>query len=146
MKLIELINNLKATESVIEVVDANEDFGTYKFYTVYWLTQDIVKSEPVCIHIHARNTEQESAYYKNSKPTVILTAPTNTFKSMVQSKIDTYVANNINIEAVKIVSCDEQSKIAELDIYDYNTAIQEVSKRTMMAYMTDSTIKIRILT
>ncbi len=142
----DLVNQISASSNLVKLVDPNQDYGYYKFYTVYWKRDvDTVDSEAICIYIDNRGTPTETAYFKGTKPQVLnIPAPT-PFTDGVKSKIADFKAANPNVEKVEIVSVDEQNQLAIMNAYVYDSTTSTSTKKTVAAYMLNGQLTYRIL-
>jgi len=110
---------------------------TYTFYTVYWLENEIMRSETVCIHV---NGETKEAYWKDSFPTVLLAMP---FRDKVEAEIETFKKDNPKIAVLEILSVNEDKKYAILRAY--SEIEPDIEEKKLVAYEKAGKIEFKFL-
>jgi len=131
----ELIKQIQNNPKIVKLVDPNQDYEFYKFYTVYWKETDIIKSSSICIYIDNRNTPTESAYFKDSTPEILLVqtpSPQETFISEVKTKISEVTTADTTIEKVDITNTSQD--VIEATAYKYDSTSKTASKINIVFY------------
>lgn len=135
----ELLTQIEQHPKLIKIVDPNQDFGFYKFYTTYWKEDNIIKSSSVCIYIDNRDLPNEAAYFKDSKPELlIVSTPTSqeTFTAAVKTKISEVIASDATIEKVSIINTSQD--VIECIAYKYNSVAKTASKINIIFYYNEN--------
>ncbi len=131
-KLTDLLNQIQTNPKFVKLVDPNQDFGFYKFYTIYYKENDIIKSTSVCIYIDNRDTPTESAYFKDFAPVILTTPPVNQILVDAKAKIAEIIAADATIEKVTITNSNQD--VVECTAYKYDAAAKTVSKINVVMY------------
>lgn len=142
-KLKDLINQIEQNPKFVKLIDTNQDFGFYKFYTIYWKLNDIIQSTSVCIYIDNRDTEAESAYFKDGLPNILYSytpTPQEILLADVKAKISEITTADPTIEKVSIINSNEY--VVECIAYKYNDVAKTVSKINIVFYYNSSNILI----
>lgn len=120
MNLQELIDELQAHPSTIDLLEL-EDHGDYIFYRLTYLIEaNIANQMSICVLIQNRGEAEETAYYKEGLPPL-----KSEFRQELEAAVSQYQAGHPELEYWRIVTLDEQTERAILDCYVYNSTNDE---------------------
>jgi len=140
----ELITQIESNPKLVKLVDPKQDYIFYKFYTIYWKEENIIKSTSVCIYIDNRDTPTESVYFKDSIPEILKPQPTPpppnpipeaqpNIVTDINKKISEVMASDSTIEKI-VISNLLSTDAAECIAYKYNSTTNTVSKMNIIMY------------
>lgn len=147
----ELITQIEQNPKLVKFVDPNQDYIFYKFYTIYWKEDNIIKSTSICIYIDNRDTPTESAYFKDSQPEILkvnsapIPTPQEELLTAVKTKLSEITTADATIE--KVVITNQSNDTVEVTAYKFNSATNSASKLLIVFYKDkDNALKWRKLT
>jgi len=133
--LTELLTQIEQHPKFIKLIDPNQDFGFYKFYTIYFKENNIIKSVSIAIYTDNRGTSTEAAYFKDDMPDILkvtTSTPQEILTSEVKTKIAEVMTADATIEKVNITLTTNE--VIEGTAYKYNSATNSVSKINIVFY------------
>ena len=119
----ELLDELQAKALRVFFLEKHHEVNNrdyYEFYRYYWAdSNNIIRSEAVCIHVIVDDSGNEHAYWKDRVPSILATRPESTFSSEVE-RILAENQEKIGYTAYDVEMVNDRRQLAKVILYFEN--------------------------